>query len=221
MKPDRIIISPSVLSADFTRLKDDIQAVEAAGADWLHVDVADGHFAPNITMGPFVVEALRRISKLPLDVHLMIQRPERYVEAFAKAGAAWLTVHPEAEGDIHHALDLIVQCGVQPGMSIKPPTPVSAVDPYAKKIKMLMVMTVNPGFSGQKFMAECMPKYHEAREKFGPELLLQIDGGVTEENAAIVRGAGVQVIVAATAVFRSPDYAKAIRVLKGLEPAKP
>jgi len=211
----KTLIAPSVLSADFAKLKDEIQAVEAAGADWLHVDVMDGDFVPNITMGPFIVDALRRLSKLPLDCHLMIQKPERYVEAFAKSGAAWISVHPEAQGDIHKALELTVKAGAKPAMAIKPATPVSAVTPFAKQIEMLLIMTVNPGFSGQKIMSECLPKYKEARNLFGPHLLLEIDGGVMPENVQAVRDAGAQVIVAATAIFKSPDYKKAIETLRG------
>jgi ribulose-phosphate 3-epimerase len=211
----RIIIAPSILSADFTKLKDEIQALEAAGADWLHVDVMDGNFVPNITLGPFIVEALKRLSKLPLDCHLMIEDPARYVEAFAKAGAAWITVHPEASGDIHGALALAQKFGAKPALSLKPATPVKAAQPFIKEIGMLMLMTVNPGFSGQKFMPECLPKYQEARALFGPKLLLEIDGGVTVENASEVRAAGADVMVSGSTIFKSPDYAKTIGQLRG------
>jgi ribulose-phosphate 3-epimerase len=210
-----IKIAPSVLSADFTKLKDEIQAIEAAGADWVHIDVMDGHFVPNITMGPFIVEAIKRLTKLPLDCHLMIENPEVYVPVFAKAGADWISVHPEAPGDIHLALDLCKKHGVKPSMALKPATPVKAAVDYAKQIEMLLIMTVNPGFSGQKLMPECFPKYAEARKLFGPDLLLEVDGGVTPENAQQVRDAGAQVLVAATAIFKSPDYAKAISALRG------
>ncbi|MEI6234839.1 MAG: ribulose-phosphate 3-epimerase [Planctomycetota bacterium] len=208
-------IAPSVLSADFAKLKDEIQAIEAAGADWLHVDIMDGDFVPNLTMGPFIVEALSRICKLPLDCHLMIQHPERYVEAFAKSGAATLTVHPEALGDIHGCLDTIRKLGVRPAMAIKPATPVSVVKHYIDQIDMLLVMTVNPGFSGQKMIADCLPKYGQARQMFGQDLLLEIDGGVMPENVQAVRDAGVQIIVAATAIFKAPDYSKAVTELRG------
>ncbi|MFH0940214.1 MAG: ribulose-phosphate 3-epimerase [Planctomycetota bacterium] len=212
----KIIVAPSVLSADFAKLNDEIQAIEAAGAEWLHVDVMDGHFVPNITMGPFIVAALKRLSKLPLDCHLMIENPERYVEAFVKAGASWITVHLEAKGDIHGALKLARKLGARPALSIRPATPVSAVASFIKEIEMLLIMTVNPGFSGQQLMSECLPKYAEARKLFGPNLLLQIDGGVTVDNVESVRAAGVNVIVAATAIFKSKNYTETVCLLKGL-----
>lgn len=211
----KTLIAPSVLSADFARLKDEIQAVEAAGADWIHVDVMDGHFVPNITMGPFIVEALNRLTELPLDCHLMIQRPEKYVEQFAKSGADWISVHPEAEGDIPGALELAAKHGAKPALAIKPRTAVESVKSYAGKIGMLLVMTVEPGFSGQKLMADCLPKYAQAKKLFGEKVLLEIDGGVKADNAASVRSAGAQVIVAATAIFHSKDYAQAIGALRG------
>jgi len=211
----KTLIAPSVLSADFTRLKDELQAIEEAGADWLHVDVMDGDFVPNLTMGPFIVDALKKMTRLPLDCHLMIQKPERFVEQFIKAGAEFVTVHPESEGYIFGALDKIKSLGCRAGMAIKPATPVSIVSNYAKYIDMLLIMTVNPGFSGQKMIVEALPKYKEARALFGPDLLLEIDGGVMPDNVASVRDAGAQVIVAATAVFKSKSYRDAIRELRG------
>jgi ribulose-phosphate 3-epimerase len=211
----KTLIAPSVLSADFTRLKDELQAIEAAGADWLHVDVMDGDFVPNLTMGPFIVDALKKLTRLPLDCHLMIQKPERYVEQFVKAGAEFVTVHPEADGYIHGALDTILKLGARAGLAIKPATPVSVVANYIQQIEMLLIMTVNPGFSGQAMKAECLKKYGEARKLFGSGLLLQIDGGVMPENCAAVRDAGAQVIVAATAIFKAKDYKAAIQTLRG------
>ncbi|HEY3321269.1 MAG TPA: ribulose-phosphate 3-epimerase [Planctomycetota bacterium] len=210
-----VLIAPSILSADFTKLKDEVQAIEAAGADWIHVDVADGDFVPNITMGPFIVEALKRISKLPLDCHLMIQHPERFVEPFAKAGAAAILVHPEAKGDIHGALDHIRALNVRPGMAINPETPPQATLPFKGKFEQLLMMTVHPGFSGKKMMLECLPKFGIARQLLGPNVLLEVDGGATVDNAPQVRAAGADVIVAATAIFKSGDYAAAVRALRG------
>lgn len=212
------LISASVLSADFTRLRDEVQAVEAAGADWLHVDVMDGRFAPNLTMGPFIVEALRRLSRLPLDVHLMIHHPEHFAERFVKSGAGWLNVHLEAEGDPPGALETAVKFGAHPALTISPATPVSAARDWVGRIEMLLVMSVNPGFSGQKMIPETLTKFPEARRLFGPKVLLEIDGGVTAENSAQVRAAGADVIIAATAIFKSPDYAAAVKVLKGQAP---
>jgi ribulose-phosphate 3-epimerase len=211
----KTLIAPSVLSADFTRLKDELQAIEAGGADWLHVDVMDGDFVPNLTMGPFIVDALKKMTKLPLDVHLMIQKPERYIKQFADAGAEMLTVHPEAEGYIFGTLDTIKELGVRAGMAIKPATPVSVVKDYIKYLDMLLIMTVNPGFSGQKMIKKALSKYGEARQMFGKDLLLEIDGGVMPDNVEAVRDAGVQIIVAATAVFKAKDYAKEIKTLRG------
>jgi len=210
-----ILVAPSILSADFTKLKDELQAVEAAGADWIHVDVMDGDFVPNLTMGPFIVEAINRITNLTLDCHLMIQHPERYADRFAKSGADWISVHPEAQGDIHGALELAVKHGAKPALALKPATPVAAARPFAASMRMLLIMSVNPGFSGQKLMPEVLPKYAEARAAFGPDLLLQIDGGVMPENVAAVRAAGAQCIVAATAIFKAPDYGAAIKALRG------
>ena len=208
-------IAPSLLAADFAQLKDEIQRVEAAGADWLHVDVMDGHFVHNITVGPFIVEAIKRLAKVPLDCHLMIENPERYVEDFVKAGANWISVHPEAPGDTRRALDLARNAGAHTSLALKPHTSVAAAHPFRGEIEMLLIMTVEPGFGGQKLMTECLPKYAEARAFFGPDLLLEIDGGVTTENAHIVRDAGAQVIVAGTAIFKSGDYAAAIQTLRG------
>lgn len=213
--PKKILIAPSVLSADFTRLGEELAAVAAAGADWLHVDVMDGDFVPNLTMGPFIVDAFRRLTSLPLDCHLMIQHPERYAARFVEAGAAWVNVHPEAKGDIAGALRKVRELGARPGLTLKPGTPVAAAEEYRGLFDMLLLMTVEPGFSGQKMKTECLPKFAEARERFGPEILLQIDGGVTAENAPAVRAAGAECLVAATAVFKAADYAAALRALRG------
>ena len=166
------------------------------------------------TMGMFIVEALKKMTKLPLDVHLMIQRPERYVDQFAKAGAEFLTVHPEAEGYPFGALDAIKKAGVKAGLALKPATPVSVVKDYLSYIDMLLIMTVNPGFSGQQMKKECLAKYKEARKLYGNDLLLEIDGGVMPENIQEVLDAGAQVIVAATAIFKTSDYGAAIKTLR-------
>ena len=209
------LIAPSVISADFTKLKDELQAIEAAGADWLHVDVMDGQFVPNLTLGMFIVDALKKMTKLPLDCHLMMQHPENYVEQFIKAGAEFVTVHPESEGYIFGALDKIKNAGCRAGMAIKPATPVSVISDYIKFLDMILVMTVNPGFSGQTMIQSALPKYQECRKLFGNDILLEIDGGVMPENAAKVHDAGAQVIVAATAVFKSKSYKEAIGTLRG------
>jgi ribulose-phosphate 3-epimerase len=210
----RLLIAPSLLAADFGRLKDDVQRVEDGGADWLHVDVMDGHFVPNLTMGPFIVEALKRVTRLPIDCHLMIEYPEKYAEAFVKAGADWISVHPEAPGDARKALDLATRAGARPALAINPPTTVESIRSFRGQIEMLLIMTVFPGFGGQKLMNECLPKYAQARELFGPDLFLEIDGGVTLGNVRQVRAAGAEVIVAGTAVFGAKDPAAAVRALK-------
>ncbi|MGD0089561.1 MAG: ribulose-phosphate 3-epimerase [Planctomycetota bacterium] len=215
MKANRILIAPSLLAADFGRLKDEIQTVEAAGADWLHVDVMDGHFVPNLTLGPFIVEAIRKLTRMPLDCHLMIEYPEKFAEAFVKAGADWISVHPEAPGAPRAALELALRAGARPALAINPPTTVQSVQSYGGLIQMLLIMTIFPGFGGQKLMPECLPKYAQARQVFGPGVLLEVDGGVTVENIGQIRAAGAQVIVAGTAVFRAPNPALAVRTLKG------
>ncbi|MCY3022546.1 MAG: ribulose-phosphate 3-epimerase [Planctomycetota bacterium] len=214
MASQRLLIAPSLLAADFSRLRDEIQTVEAAGADWFHVDIMDGHFVPNLTMGPFIVEAIRKLTKLPLDCHLMIEYPEQYAEAFVKAGADWISVHPEPPGDARKALEIARRAGARPSLAINPPTTVQSVQSFRGEIEMLLIMTIFPGFGGQKLMIECLPKYAQAREVFGPDVLLEIDGGVTIENGGEVRAAGAEVIVAGTAIFHAPDPAAAMRALR-------
>ena len=201
------VISPSILSADFTRLGEEIAACEKAGADWLHVDVMDGHFVPNITMGPFIVEACRRVTPLPLDVHLMIERPERYLEAFAKAGASGLTVHVETCPDLLSTLKQIKSLGCWAGVVLNPPTPVSAIEPFLAEADLVLVMSVNPGYSGQKFMPEAVAKVAAIRRQLdliGSKAWLEVDGGIDVETLPLMKAAGATAIVAATAVFKHP-----------------
>jgi ribulose-phosphate 3-epimerase len=203
----KYIISTSILSADFTRLGEEIAACEAAGADWLHVDVMDGHFVPNITMGPFIVQHCRRVSKLPLDVHLMIEEPERYIEAFAKAGASGLTVHVETCPDLFSTLKQIRSLGCWSGIVLNPATPVSAIEPFLGEADLILVMSVNPGYSGQKFMPETISKVAEVRKQLDTirsSAWLEVDGGIDHDTLPSMKKAGATAFVSATAVFKNP-----------------
>lgn len=214
------IISTSILSADFARLGEEIAAVEAAGADWIHVDVMDGHFVPNITMGPFIVEACRRITKLPLDVHLMIEKPERYIEAFAKAGASGLTVHVETCPDIVGTLKQIKSLGVRAGAVLNPETPVGAIQPALPEAELILVMSVHPGYSGQTFMPEAIAKVSEIRKKLDAlrsSAWLEVDGGIDTETLPEMKAAGATAFVAATAIFKHEDGpAAGVRSLRAI-----
>lgn len=217
---NKYIISSSILSADFTRLGQQIAEVESASVDWLHVDVMDGHFVPNITMGPFIVEWCRKASKLPLDVHLMIEKPERYLEAFAKAGASGLTVHVETCPDMHNTLKQIKSLGVKAGVVLNPATPVSEVEPYLAEADLVLVMSVNPGYSGQKFMPESIAKVAHIRKKLdalGSSAWLEVDGGIDTLTLPKMKEAGATAFVAATAIFKNSegieDGVKALRRL--------
>lgn len=213
----QFLVAPSLLSADFSRLAEEIAAVTVAGADWIHVDVMDGHFVPNLTIGAPVVKSLRRVSKLPLDCHLMVEAPEKYVEAFAAAGADYITIHVEACADPKAALMKIRELGVKPGITLRPATPVEAIFPYLALVDLVLVMTVNPGFGGQKFMPDQVVKIAEIRrelKRIGRKALIEVDGGITPETATEVRGADV--LVAGSAVFAQPDYARAIGALKAV-----
>jgi len=210
-------IAPSILSADFARLGDEIKDVELGGADYIHVDVMDGHFVPNITIGPLIVEAIRPVTKLPLDVHLMIENPDQYIEAFAKAGADYITVHVEASRHLHRTIQLIKSTGVKAGVVINPATPVESLKHIIEDLDMVLLMSVNPGFGGQKFIPSVLPKIRQVREMadaVNPNLEIEVDGGVNEETAKLCVEAGATVLVAGSAVFNKEDRAAAIAQLK-------
>jgi ribulose-phosphate 3-epimerase len=217
---NKYILAPSILSADFSRLGEEIATVEAAGADWIHVDVMDGHFVPNITMGPFIVETCRRITELPLDVHLMIEQPERYLEAFAKAGATGMTVHVETCPDIVATLRQIKSLGCRAGAVLNPETPVGAIQPALPEADLILVMSVHPGYSGQHFMPEAIAKVSEIRKKLNAlrsSAWLEVDGGIDVETLPKMSAAGATAFVAATAVFKHPEGPRAgVRALRGL-----
>ncbi|MFZ0946355.1 MAG: ribulose-phosphate 3-epimerase [Syntrophobacteraceae bacterium] len=210
------LLSASILSADFGRLAEEVKAVEAAGADWIHVDVMDGHFVPNITIGPNMVKALSQVTRLPLDVHLMIEKPGRYLEDFVKAGAEWLGVHAEACVHLHRVIQTIKELGVKAAVALNPATPLCMIDQILPDVDMVLLMTVNPGFGGQKFIPNVLPKIRQCRcmiDDAGLSTLLQVDGGVKPEIVGELAEAGVDVFVAGSAVF-SGDYAQNIRNLK-------
>jgi len=211
-------IAPSILSADFSRLGDEVRAVDKAGADYIHVDVMDGHFVPNITIGPLVVDAVRKVTKLPLDVHLMIADPDRYIPDFAAAGADIIVVHAEATNHLHRTIQLIRSLGKKAGASLNPATPLNCLEYVLDELDLVLLMTVNPGFGGQSFIEACIPKIHALRgmlDKRGLEAELEVDGGVKTDNIARISHAGADVFVAGSAVFGSPDYAATIAALKG------
>ena len=211
-------IAPSILSADFAKLGEEIKDVELGGADYIHVDVMDGHFVPNITIGPLIVEAIRPITKLPLDVHLMIENPDAYIEAFANAGADYITVHVEACKHLHRTIGLIKSLGVKAGVVLNPATPVSSILHVIKDVDMVLLMSVNPGFGGQSFIPEVLPKIRtvkEMAEQFNPTLEIEIDGGVNEETAKLCIEAGANVLVAGSAVYNKKDRKAAIEAIRG------
>jgi len=210
-------IAPSILSADFARLADAIAHIEAGGADLVHVDVMDGHFVPNITIGPPVVAALKRVTKLPLDVHLMITDPDRYLEAFVQAGASMLTVHAEVLPHLHRTLTQIRSLGVKAGVAINPSTPVSAISDVTAQMDHLLVMSVNPGFGGQTFIPHSLAKITAARELLaanGSQAVIEVDGGVDRENAASIIRAGASILVAGASIFGTGDATEATRALR-------
>lgn len=210
-------ISPSILSADFARLGDEIRAIERGGADYVHVDVMDGHFVPNITIGPLVVDAVKKITELPLDVHLMIENPDLYIPDFAKAGADIITVHQEAVPHLHRTVQLIKRLGRKAGVSINPATPASTLEMILAELDLVLVMTVNPGFGGQSFIESCLPKIRQLRQQIetrGLAVELEVDGGVKIDNIGRIAAAGADVFVAGSAVFGTADYQTTIAALR-------
>ena len=210
-------LAPSILSADFTRLRDEIKAVEEAGADYIHIDVMDGHFVPNITVGPLIVEAIKNITSLPLDVHLMITNPDRYIKDFIQAGSNLLSIHMETCPHIQRTLNYIRELGVKPAVVLNPSTPLSTLEYTLEEVDMVLLMTVNPGFGGQKFIPRMIPKIKKLRrliDEKGLAVELEVDGGINLENISHVSQAGADVIVAGSAVFNSADCKKTVRLMK-------
>jgi ribulose-phosphate 3-epimerase len=213
----RVLVSPSLLSSDFGRLAEEVRAVEAAGADWIHVDVMDGRFVPNLTLGPVVVQAIKKAATRPLDVHLMIVEPERYIDAFVKAGADILTVHVEACTHLHRVLQQIRQAGARPAVVINPVTPLTTVEEVLDEVEMVLLMSVNPGFGGQSFIPQTVDRVRRLRAMLDARGLntdIEVDGGINAETARRVVEAGASVLVAGSYVFGSKDYAAAIRSLR-------
>ena len=212
-------IAPSILSADFSKLGDEIRSVEEAGADWIHIDVMDGHFVPNITIGPLIVEAARRITSLPLDVHLMIENPDRYIEDFAKSGADLISVQVEACIHLNRTIQLIKSLDLRAGVVLNPSTSLSAIEWILEDVDFVMIMSVNPGFGGQKFIPNSLDRIRALRKMIqdrGLSVLIEIDGGVNEKTIKDISDAGVDVFVAGSAIFKSPNYKETISKFREL-----
>lgn len=211
------LIAPSILAADFARLADEVAAVERAGADFLHIDVMDGHFVPNLTIGPPIVAALRKVTKLPLDVHLMITNADAFIADFAEAGADYLTVHVEACPHLHRTVQSIKERGVKAGVTLNPATSLNTIEEILPEVDMVLIMSVNPGFGGQQFIASCLPKIASARamiDRAESHALLEVDGGMKIDNVAQVLAAGADVLVAGSAIFSSQNYAETIAAMR-------
>jgi ribulose-phosphate 3-epimerase len=211
------IIAPSLLSCDFSRLGEEVRALEAAGADWLHIDVMDGRFVPNISIGLPIVQAVRRVATIPLDIHLMIEEPERYVDAFVDAGADILTVHYEASTHLHRCLQMIRKKKIRAGVSINPHTQIEALEHVLDEADMVLIMTVNPGFGGQSYISACTEKIRRLRaycERTGKQVDIQVDGGVRKSNIAVPASAGANIFVSGSGVFEEEDYGAAIRAMR-------
>ena len=213
------LIAPSILSADFSRLGEEIKAVEGVGADWIHVDVMDGHFVPNITIGPVVVEAIKRATELPLDVHLMIENPDQYLEDFVRAGSDTLTVQAEACVHLHRTIQAIKALGVKAGVALNPSTPISTIEWILEEVDMVLIMSVNPGFGGQKFITQALQKIKELKSMIRAknlDVLIEVDGGINLKTIESVAKAGADVFVAGSAIFGSADYGETIREFRSL-----
>ena len=207
-------IAPSILSSDFAHLADEIAAVERAGADFVHVDVMDGHFVPNLTIGPPIVEAIRKVTSLPLDVHLMMTNPDSFLTEFAEAGATYLTVHVETCPHLHRTIQCIKDKGVKAGVTLNPATPLAHIEAILPDVDLLLIMSVNPGFGGQRFIHQSLQKIRAARmmiDRLGHAVLLEVDGGIKVDNAAAIVEAGADVLVAGSAIFKAPDPARKIK----------
>jgi ribulose-phosphate 3-epimerase len=212
-----VLIAPSILSADFTCLGKEVAAVETAGADWIHIDVMDGRFVPNITYGPIIVEACKRVTALPLDVHLMIEKPEAIIPAFAKAGADYISVHTETCPHLHRTIQQIRELKVKPGVALNPATPLSSIEYIADQLDFVLIMSVNPGFGGQKFIESSIEKITALSDllaRKNPSAIIQVDGGVNADTIASVAKAGVGCFVAGSAIFNTPDYQDTIAALR-------